>query len=170
MSDKANGNGSKAHVYQVEVRLKPEYADAEGASALAQLRGLGLTAAREVRASRLYEIRGALNAGQVQQAARELLCDPVTQEFRVLTQAPAALNGMSHWRAEVWLKDSVTDPVGDTVRRTLVELGLPEPEAVRVGTAYRIAGRCHRSQLEKALSRSLANPVIHRLVVLEAVP
>lgn len=156
--------------YKVEVRLKPGFSDAEGAQALALLQGLGLTAAREIRASRIYELRGPFNLGHVQQAARELLCDAVTQEFRVLAPGEPPLNGMTHWRVEVWLKESVTDPVGETVSSALIEMGLPAPESVRVGASYQIAGRCHKGQLEKLVSRSLANPVIHRFSVSESHP
>ena len=98
------------NTYQVEIKLRPDYSDAEGEAALGLLRSLGVNTAREVRASRLYEFFGPLNSAQVQQAARDLLADPVTQEFRMLSGAPTpVLNGMNHWRIEVWLKPSVTE-------------------------------------------------------------
>ncbi len=164
-----NGKAN-ASTYSVEVRLKPDFTDAEGAAALALLSGAGLAAAKEVRASRLYQLRGSVNLGHVQQAARDLLCDPVTQEFRVLSSASAVLNGMSHWRVEVWLKPSVSDPVGDSVKDAMSDLGLPAPDSVRVGTAYLIGAKCGRTQLEKAVARALANPVIHRFTVSETHP
>lgn len=156
------------NVCRIEVRLKSDYTDSEGLAALSLLNAQGVNTAREVRTSRIYEIRGALNSGQAQQAAKELLCDCVTQEFRLLTPGPAALNGMNHWRVEVWLKESVTDPVGETVREAIAELGLPLPESVRVASAYHIKGKCGRNQLEKAVLRCLANPVIHRFALSEA--
>jgi phosphoribosylformylglycinamidine (FGAM) synthase PurS component len=162
-------DNKKSASYQVEVKLKSDYADAEGQSALGLLHSLGVNTAKEVRASRVYELKGPLTAAQVQQAARELLCDPVTQEFRVFgsSQTPV-LNGMNHWRVEVWLKSSVSDPVGDTVLAALLEMGLGAPETVRVGTVYHVSGKCGRNQLEKAVARSLANPVVHRFSVAEA--
>ncbi|MBI3553241.1 MAG: phosphoribosylformylglycinamidine synthase subunit PurS [Elusimicrobia bacterium] len=166
MSEIKPRNGASS--YQVEIKLRPDYTDAEGQGALGLLHSLGVNTAREVRASRLYELRGALTSAQVQQAARELLCDPVTQEFRMFNGHTPVLNGMNHWRIEVWLKPSVTDPVGDTVRAALEEMGLAAAESVRVGTAYHVTGKCGRNQLEKAVARSLANPVIHRFTVTEA--
>lgn len=164
-------NGKNGGVHLVEVRLKAEYADAEGEAALQQLHGLGVTAAKELRTSRLYLLKGPLTVTHVQAAARDLLTDPVTQEFKILAPASAPVsNGMSHWRVEVWLKPTVSDPAGDTVREALAEMGLPEPSAVRVGTAYRIVGRVGRHQLEKAVLRSLANPVVHRVTIAETHP
>ena len=156
--------------YTVEVKLRPDFPDAEGQAALSLLQGLGLSAARDCRTSRLYELRGALNSGHAQQIARDLLCDPVTQEFRLASAHEPVLNGMTHWRVEVWLKPSMTDTVGDTVRSAIGEMGLPQPDSVRVGTAFLLSGKCHRNQLEKLISRGLANPVIHRFTVSETHP
>lgn len=164
-------NGKSGGVHVVEVRLKAEYADSEGETALQLLHGLGVSAAKELRVSRLYLLKGPLTVAHAQQAARDLLTDPVTQEFKLLSPSSAPVsNGMSHWRVEVWLKSTVSDPAGDTVREAIAEMGLPEPSTVRVGTAYRIAGRVGRHQLEKAVTRSLANPVVHRVAVSEAHP
>src|SRR5438309_1564852 len=90
----ASAKAPAGNAYLVEVRLRPDFADADGASALALLQGCGITA-REVRTSLVYEVRGPVNSAQVQQAARELLCDAVTQEFRLLSPTPAAPNGMN---------------------------------------------------------------------------
>lgn len=151
----------------VEVRLKPEFPDAEGAAALALLHGVGLTLVKECKVSRLYSLRGQLNQQQLHQAARDLLCDPVTQEFKIVAPSVPALNGMNHWRVEVWLKPTVADPVGDSVRGALGDLGLPVPAEVRCGRAYQLQGRCGRALLEKAVSRALANPVVHDFAVTE---
>jgi phosphoribosylformylglycinamidine (FGAM) synthase PurS component len=156
-------------VHQVEVKLRADYADAEAHAALALLHGLGLGAIKDLRMSKVYDIKGPLNLAHTQQVARELLTDPVTHEFKILQQnAQPVFNGQNSWRVEVWLKTSVTDPVGETVKAAIAESGLPEPVSVRVGQVYHLSGKCGRNQLEKAVARSLANPVIHRVVVSEA--
>ncbi len=154
----------------IEVRLRPEFADAEGQAALALLQSQGLVSLKDARVSRVYEIRGPLTANQAQQAAKDLLCDAVTQEFRVVAPSQPQMNGMNFWRVEVWPKATVTDPVGDTVRESIPDLGLPRPEAVRCALVYRLTGRSHRALIEKAVTKSLANPLIHRVVVNEAHP
>jgi phosphoribosylformylglycinamidine (FGAM) synthase PurS component len=153
--------------YLVEVNLRQDFSDAEGISALWLLHCAGVSTARSVRVGRLYDLRGPLNLGHVHLAARDLLCDCVTQEFRIRNAtAASALNG-GLWRVEVWLKTTVTDTVGESVRDALIDLGLPAV-AVRCGWAYHIEGKCGRNQLDKAVSRSLANPIIHRFIVHEA--
>jgi phosphoribosylformylglycinamidine (FGAM) synthase PurS component len=158
------------NTHLIEIRLRPEHSDAEGAAALALLQAQGLSALKDARVSRLFEIKGPISANQVLQATKDLLCDAVTQEFRVVAPAPAPMNGMNFWRVEVWLKPTVTDPVGETVREAIADMGLPRPDAVRCAMVYRLAGRTTKAQLEKAVSKSLANPLIHRAVVTEAHP
>ena len=154
----------------IEVRLRPEHTDAEGTAALLLLQGQGLSALKECRVSRLFEIKGPLSANQVLQATKDLLCDAVTQEFRVIAPTPAPMNGMNFWRVEVWLKPTVTDPVGETVREAIADMSLPRPDAVRCAMVYRLSGRTTKAQLEKAVSKSLANPLIQRAIVTEAHP
>ena len=157
-----NGPGN----YLLEVTLKGDYADAEGQAAQWLLHGAGLST-RAVRVGRLYDLKGPLNLGHVHTAARELLCDCVTQEFRICHSSCVAHHNGCLWRVEVWLKPTVTDTVGESVHDALCDLGMPEV-AVRCGTSYHIAGKCGRNQLDKVVARSLANPIIHRFSLHEA--
>jgi phosphoribosylformylglycinamidine (FGAM) synthase PurS component len=158
----SSGPGS----YLVEVSLKSDFTDAEGAAAQWLLNGAGL-AAHAVRVGRLYDLRGSLNLGHVHVAVRELLCDCVTQEFRICHGAGTAPHNGCLWRVEVWLKPTVTDTVGESVREALRDLGIPDI-AVRCGVSYHIAGKCGRNQLDRAVGRSLANPIVHRFSLSEA--
>lgn len=157
-----------SHTHLIEVRLRPEFADAEGSAALSLLQGQGLPALKQSRAGRLYEISGPLSANHVQQVAKELLCDAVTQEFRVIAASSSHLNGMNFWRVEVWLKPAVTDSVGETVTSAIAAMGLPRPDSVRCAQVYHLVGRSTKAQVEKAVGRCLANPLIHRCLVTEA--
>ena len=159
-----------SNTHLIEIRLRPEHTDAEGAAALALLQAQGLSSLKEARLSRLYEIKGPLSSTQAQQAAKDLLCDAVTQEFRMIAPTPAPMNGMNFWRVEVWLKPAVSDCVGETVREAIADMSLPRPDAVRCALVYRLSGRSNKPALEKAVSKCLANPLIHRAVVTEAHP
>ncbi len=157
-----------SHTHLIEVRLRPEHADAEGAAALALLVAQGLSSLKEARVARVYEITGPLSANQVLQATKDLLCDAVTQEHRVIIPTPAPMNGANFWRVEIWPKPTVTDPVGETVRDAIADMALPRPDSVRCALVYRLVGRANKPALEKAVPRCLANPLIHRVVISEA--
>ena len=157
-----------ANVHLIEVKLKNEFNDAEGAAAMALLREQGLSNLKEVRMGRIYEITGSLSASQAHQAGKELLCDAVTQEFRLIPASSAPMNGMNFWRVEVWLKPGVCDPVGATVIEAIAERGLPRPTVARCALLYLLNGRALKAQIERAAAKSLANPLIHRVIVTEA--
>lgn len=165
---RANGASAKSSPrFRVEVASKYGQDDPHGAALIAQLPSIGLMADIDVRVSSLYEVAGNITKNQAQQLSRELLADPVTQEFRLgdTTPSQAFLVG-PHWRVEVWLKPTVTDPVGESVREAARDLGLPKPNSVRTGKAYRIIGKqVSRAQVDKILNRLLANPVIHSVDV-----
>lgn len=153
-------HGAEAPRYVVEVGVKPGNPDPAALALLAQLSSVGVAGVHEVRVLTLYELRGRMTAAQATQIARDLLADPVTQDFRLDRQAAAPLP--AHWRLEVWLKPAMTDPVGESVRKGIKDLNLPEPSRVRTGTAYQLFGKIQKSQAERILDRLLANPVIHR--------
>lgn len=151
------------HKFVVEVAPKYGMTDPAGAALLSHLPSIGVQGAREVRVSALYEISGPLSSNQVAQISRELLSDPITQDFRLDSSTPSAAFLVGpHWRVEVWLKPTVTDPVGESVVKAVRDLGLPAPERVRSGTAYRLLGRLGKGQVDRILGSLLANPVIHR--------
>lgn len=158
---RSNGSGRGACV--IEVSPKYGNPDPAGAALLSQVQLLGIAACRDLRVSSLYEIAGRYTQAQLHQIARDLLTDPVTQEYRLdgSASSPAFLLG-PHWRIEVWPKPSVTDPAAESVLKAVCDLGLSAPESVRTGSAYRLLGRLAPAQAERVATKLLANPVIHR--------
>jgi len=169
IATKQNGTAVKAPPrYRVEVAAKYGQDDPHGAALSSQLASIGLPASLNVRVSSLYELVGSMTKHHIQTLSRDLLTDPITQEFRLddTASSPAFLIG-PHWRIEVWLKPTVTDPTGESVQEAADDLGLPRPERVRTGTAYRVLGNAKRPQIDKLLNKLLANPLIHETIVKE---
>lgn len=158
--------GPPPSVYRVEVAGKLVFPDASGAAVANQFQLLGLQAPTEIRVCPIYEITGKLTPRELEQAAKELLADPITQEYRIGDGAISpAFVVAPHWRVEVWLKASVSDPAESSVRKGIADLGLPEPEKVRCGTVYKIVGRLPAAHIEKAAKKLLSNPVVHRCLI-----
>ncbi|MFH2204504.1 MAG: phosphoribosylformylglycinamidine synthase subunit PurS [Elusimicrobiota bacterium] len=171
MSIQHKHNGTAVKVpprYRIEVAAKYGQDDPHGAALSSQLASIGLPASLDVRVSSLYELIGTMTKHHIQTLSRDLLTDPITQEFRLddTASSPAFLIG-PHWRVEVWLKPTVTDPTGESVREAVGDLGLPRPEQVRTGTAYRILGNARRPQIDRLLNKLLSNPLIHETIVQE---
>ncbi|MDE2314673.1 MAG: phosphoribosylformylglycinamidine synthase subunit PurS [Elusimicrobia bacterium] len=151
-----------AAFYRVEVSLKRDLPDPEGARALSLLHAAGLSAIKKVRSNKIYAVRGPLTLSHIHQAAKELLCDVVTEDYKILSpQAPAS--GSRRIRVEVWLKPEVSDPAEDSILLAFTCAGLPKPVSARQGAVCYIEGRVAQAALEKAIGRWLANPLIHRI-------
>ncbi len=163
----------------IEVRLKTEFADAPGLEVMRTLQGLGLKSIHGVSSSQLYDIRGSFTKDQINKAAVRLLCDPVTQEYKIIKGdsplflrkrgtvpgnvpmiSSVTVNSKFGWRVEVWLKSSVTDTVGESVGFAIEDIGLPKPNLVRYGLAYCVDCGCSKTALEKAVRKSIVNPLI----------
>lgn len=153
------------HGYRVEIFNKPGFADASGAAVMAQLPSIGIQGVTNVKVGSLYDIRGHYSLGQVITIAKELLADPITQDFAVNNQWPGGTFLGPHWRIEVWLKSSVTDPVESSLHKAVQDLGFSEPETARTGVVYKFWGRLYPCQSEKIATKLLANPVVHRCTV-----
>jgi len=154
-----------AIAYRVEILGRPGFSDAAGASILAQLPTMGIQSVTDVKVGVLYDFRGHYSLSQMTMVAKELLADPITQDFAINGQRPAGAFWGPHWRIEVRLKPSVTDPVESSVRKAVGDLGLAEPESARTGVVYKLWGRLYPCQAEKIAVRLLANPVVHRYSV-----
>lgn len=156
-------NGAATH--RIEVFFKREFNDTEALSSLALLRSAGASSVKNVRVSRVYEIRGTFTISQINRLSRDLLADPVTQEFKILPPTLPLSNGGPLWRADIRLKSAVSDPAADTIREAIVDMGFPTPDFVRVSSIFKIESKCGKPQIEAVLARSLANPVIHSFSV-----
>ena len=159
------GRTAPSAAYKIEVFAKAGFTDAAGAAILAQLPTLGIPGVTDVKVGFLYDIRGPLSPAQIALVGKELLADPITQEFAVNGQRPQGTFWGPHWRIEVWLKSTVSDPVESSLKRAVVDLGFACPESARQGTVYKFWGRLHPVQAEKIAMRLLANPVVHRTSV-----
>ena len=151
--------------HRVEIFSKPGFSDPAGAAILAQLPSLGITGVTDVKVGALYEFRGPLSPNQMTVVAKEVLADPITQDFALNGQRPQGVFWGPHWRIEVWLKSTVSDPVESSLIKAVGDLGLPAPESARQGTVHKFWGRLHPVQAEKIAMKLLANPVVHRTVV-----
>lgn len=145
----------------IEIRTKPKYAASEDAALLARMRAAGLPL-KAASLARLYRVDADWPAGAYKKAASDLLADPLTDDWSVGERRPPA----GFWRAEVWLKNSVTDVVGESVSEAAAGfLGVAAPK-VRFGHAFYFKG-ASGTAAEKAAAKALSNPLIHSFKVVK---
>ncbi len=150
--------------WRVEILVAPEHPDPAGSGAQRALERHGLAGVRSVRSRRGFLLGAALTETQVTRFARAVLADPVTDqvEIHAPTAAADARPADGH-RVSVVRRPGVTDPVGHSVQKALVDSGLPEvPAAAYV--AFDVHGDVPAEGLLQAARRALANDVIQEIL------
>ncbi len=144
----------------IEIWTKEKYAKNEEAAFIASLAHVGLKV-KTARLSRLYRVDADFSKGTFLKIASELLTDNIT-EFCSLTPGKAGLQNA--FRVEVWLKDSVTDVVGESVKEAVADVAGKPAAAVRFGRAYYVA--CDsEAKLRSAVAKTLVNEVVNKFKI-----
>ncbi|OIO00409.1 MAG: hypothetical protein COX65_05825 [Elusimicrobia bacterium CG_4_10_14_0_2_um_filter_56_8] len=144
----------------IEIWTKERYAKNEEAAFLARLARAGLKA-DAARLSRLYRVEADFSEAEYSRIKSGLLTDKIT-ELSSLAPRKTALK--KAYRVEVWLKDSVTDVVGESVKEAVAHVVGRLPEAVRFGRAYYVS--CASGlKLKEAVSKTLVNEVVNKFKI-----
>lgn len=116
---------------------------------------------------RLYFLQGMLTADEIERLCRELLVDPVTEEYVV--DFPHFMVGATH-SIDVTLLPGVTDPAAESLLRAARHLGLNGLERAATGLRHFILRAILSQQDLQLLARQvLSNPVIQRFAIDEPI-
>ncbi|MCU0521385.1 MAG: AIR synthase-related protein, partial [Anaerolineae bacterium] len=149
--------------------------DGRAIQVLEQIARLGITGVQTLAISDLTFVRGELGPDQVDRIARELLVDPVVEEYRAspITTKPAgnpsAAASQQHV-IEVGFHPGVTDPVAGHVRRRAAMLCSEGLDTFTTGTRYVLEGDLQPEDLHRIARELLCNEVIQSYTVGEMVP
>ncbi|MGB2578674.1 phosphoribosylformylglycinamidine (FGAM) synthase PurS component [Elusimicrobium simillimum] len=144
----------------VEVFYKGSYGDKKVASIKKRLERVGLKNVKEVIPSTAYKINGVYNKEQVKDIAQNLLTDPVLETCRTTLSSPKG-----YYKVEVWIRDSSTDVIGESVRDAITAMGFEKPQSVRVGNCFAIKGTFTKSALEAAVKKTFVNEVLNKFTI-----
>ncbi len=152
--------------WRIAVVNKSDVVDAVGEGLRGDILDLGINGIERVGHVRLYALRGALSADELNRIATGLLADPVTQDHMEIAAAGLPV-APGEWGVEVWFRQGVTDAVGETALKGSRDLGVIGIESVESGRGYILAGALERAQIETICRRLLANDVIERYTCYE---
>ncbi|OGR83272.1 MAG: hypothetical protein A2902_03660 [Elusimicrobia bacterium RIFCSPLOWO2_01_FULL_64_13] len=109
--------------------------------------------------SKLYRIHGGLSPGRVETVARDLLSDPIVEDYSI-DRAPLKKGTVF---ADVWYKAGVTDAVGESVLGAIGCLGISGAESASSGVRYEFSSGPASDASEKLpgfAKRELLNPLV----------
>ena len=142
-------------VTRIEIKRK---ADPRGNYVKDSFHTFGLFSVQDVTVSDIYYLIGNLSSVQVELIAKDLLCDPVVEEYNI-SNADRSDNGL-----EILYNAGVTDPKEASVKKAITDLGF-DIDAVKTGNNYVIRGDFDRKQLISCAQLFLYNPLVQHVKV-----
>ena len=150
-------------LFRVEVSVKSGFPDPRGEALQADIRDLGISTVNRVRVSNIYLLEGGLSPEEVNIICRELLADPVVEQYSI-GAAPPALEDENTHAIEVAYNPGVMDPVEESVKKGIRDLGITKLESVKTAKRYYLSGKLLPGDIELISSKLLVNSVIQHVV------
>jgi phosphoribosylformylglycinamidine synthase len=153
-------------VFRIEVTpLHEPGVSADSPLTLHALREAGLGGLRNVIATRLFFIEGAISRGDADAISEKLLRDPVAESADVLGAGDGVPGiGSGRVAVEVHLRPGVMDPVAESTLMELRHEGYAA-EAVRTARRYVLSGQLRDEDVVATVGRVLANDCIEEVVL-----
>jgi len=149
--------------WRVEVFNRSGFSDVQGKSVLEDIQELGINSVQAVQSAKVFLIEADFDKDFADHLARELLADPVYQEYYLGRSGPPA--GLAKATLiEVHLKSGVTDPVAESVMAAVADMGV-KAHNVRTARKYVLLGEITQRQTETIAKKILANDCIEDCVI-----
>ena len=146
----------------IEVFHKKDYGGKKTASIKTRLAAAGLKNIAEVVPSTIYKIEGNYTKADIETLAANLFADPVLETAVIGTAMPKGF-----FKVQVWIRDSSTDVIGESIKDVIAAMGKPRPALARVGNAFAVRGKFTKAQLEAAVKKTFVNEMINKFVIEE---
>jgi len=146
---------------RVEVSVKPSLPDPRGEALKADIRDLGIGTVRQIRVSDVYLLEGDLSRKELETICRQLLADPVVEDYSIGEAPPTPPDAHA---IEVAYNPGVMDPVEESVSKGIRDLGVTTVTSVKTAKRYYLSGRLSAGDIELTSSKLLVNSVIQHVV------
>ncbi len=147
----------------IEVKLKEGMLDVLGLGIKSDIEGSGVQGVTEVKVSSLYKISGDINAEGLEEIARKVLADKVSEQFDLYRESspPEGIEAV-----EVWYRQGVTDTVSETAEKAIKDAGFSIDFSVESGKKYYIKGMLAEGDLRAICEKVLSNPLIQEYKII----
>jgi len=147
-------------LFRIEVLVKDGFTDPRAEALQKDIHDLGISTVKRVRVSDIYLLEGNLNEAELQTICKELLTDPIVEEYSYReTPYPDDAHLI-----EVAYNPGVMDPVEESVQKGIRDLGITTVEAVRTAKRYLLWGELSEEALQSICDKLLVNSVVQHIV------
>jgi phosphoribosylformylglycinamidine synthase II len=145
---------------RIEVSVKEEYNDPRADGLEKDILDLGITAVDKIRVVNVYLLDGDISEAELETICRELLTDPIVEEY-THREAPVPSGARL---IEVAYNPGVMDPVEESVKKGITDLGIDSVTAVRTAQKYLLWGDIPGDILQSICDKLLVNSVVQHVV------
>ncbi|KPK40015.1 MAG: phosphoribosylformylglycinamidine synthase, partial [Omnitrophica WOR_2 bacterium SM23_29] len=140
--------------------------DSTGEGIKKDISDLGISGVESVEVEQVYIIEGDIKEAQIDKIARTLLTDPITQEysFRHSPLIDKKTSGQKQSLIETAYNPGVMDPVEESAKKGILDLGIKAVKSVKTAKKYIINGKISKSDLNVISEKLLYNRVIQHIV------
>ncbi|MCR4337401.1 MAG: phosphoribosylformylglycinamidine synthase subunit PurL [Candidatus Omnitrophica bacterium] len=150
-------------LWRIEVKEKDGLLDPLGEGTQKDILDIGVKGISQVRVSQVYLIEGDIQDADVEKISRELLADPVTQDYQCSSNGFAKFIP-SFKVVEIAYNPGVMDPVEESTLKGIRDLGIPTVTSVRTARKYYLYGKLSSRDLNLIVDKVLANKLIQHVV------
>jgi phosphoribosylformylglycinamidine synthase len=147
-------------LFRIEVWVKEGFADPRSEGLRKDILDLGITTVKRVRYITVYLLEGTLKDHELQSICRELLTDPIVEEYSI-RETPAPAGAVL---VEVAYNPGVMDPVEESVKKGIRDLGIDTITAVRTIKKHFLWGDLSEDTIKSIADKLLVNSVVQHLV------
>ncbi len=149
--------------WRFEISSKQGFLDVHGKDTLEDIRQLNIESVEDVISERVFLIEADFEQEFAERVAVELLSDPVCQDY-YLGKSDVPAGPMPATLIEVHLKSGVTDPVAESVKSALADMGATAVDSVRTARKYVLLGNVSDDERDMIARRILANDCIEDVI------
>ena len=149
-------------IWRIEVAEKKGFYDALGESVKKDITDLGFRGRiKEVKTVQIYLLEGDLEEHHTKAICEKLLIDPVTQ---VYSYTGNIFDEKKYRVVEVAYNPGVMDPVEDSAKKAINDLGIYGAKSIRTAKKYLIRGNLSPKDIHSIAENILYNKVIQHVV------
>ncbi|MBU1006830.1 MAG: phosphoribosylformylglycinamidine synthase subunit PurS, partial [Candidatus Omnitrophica bacterium] len=148
--------------WKIEIKNRSGVFDPLGNGVKKDIKDLGIVGIKKVSTAQVFIVSGSLSDRDAHRIARELLTDPVTQEYQIgpNLQFPDSRVKI----VEIAYNSGVMDPVEGSTRKAIKDLGISGVNSIRTERKYILEGKFSESQFNMIREKLLYNKVIQHVV------
>jgi phosphoribosylformylglycinamidine synthase II len=151
-------------LFRIEVSVKASFPDPEGDRLEKDIRDIGINTVKQVRVSDVYFLDGQPDEAEMGKIGRELLADPLVEDFCWGEGPLSNIEGTDAHVVEVAYNPGVANPVAGSVSKAIRDLGIATVTSVKTARKYSLRGQLSEEALQSISNKLLVNSLVQHVV------